>query len=119
MMEKDIELEKLRNEIAKGTVCHRRCDICGCELAMPDVGLYSREVLNTVSCTACTNTKALSILLRYVEDLRKTCSKQEILKILDERMIETWGGEASVFTFDEFKEQFMTPTNCGTMGAGE
>jgi len=91
--------------IKTGNVKHRRCDVCGCELAMPDIGVYSREGLNTVACTACSHTKQHYNLLAYIEDLKKSHSKKEILKILDKRMKDTWGEDVSVFTVEEWKEQ--------------
>lgn len=92
-------------QIKTGTVKHRRCDVCGCGLAMPDVGPYIREGLNTVACTTCTNTRAHHDLLSYIEDLKKSYSKKEILEMLDKRMDETWGSDSSVFTIEEWKER--------------
>ena len=91
--------------IEAGNVKHRQCDVCGCELSMPDSGVYSREGLNTATCTNCTYTKTASNFLAYVQELRKTKTKQEILEILDKRMEETWGDNANIFTIEEWKEQ--------------
>lgn len=92
-------------QIKTGTVKHRRCDICGCGLALPDVGPYIREGLNTVACTGCTNTRPHLDLLGYIEDLKKSHSKKEILEILDKRMEDTWSSDSSIFTVEEWKEQ--------------
>ena len=96
--------EDVVTQIKTGTVKHRRCDVCGCELAMPDLGVYSRDGLNTAACTACSHTKQHYDLLKYMEDLKKSHSKKEILEILDKRMEETWGN-SDIFTFEEWKEQ--------------
>ena len=100
----DITDKEMIAQIKTGTVKHRRCDVCGCELAMPDLGVYSREGLQTVVCESCTPTKEHHDLLAHVKDLRESHSKQEIVDILDKRMEDTWG-DASIFTIEEWKEQ--------------
>jgi len=100
----EITDEEMITQIKTGTIKHRRCDVCGCELSMPDLGVYSREGLNTATCTNCTHTKACSDFLAYVEDLRKSKTKKEVLEILNERMKETWG-EASIFTIEDWGEK--------------
>ncbi|MBE3122063.1 MAG: hypothetical protein IMZ58_07660 [Thermoplasmata archaeon] len=97
------EFKRIESEIKKGNIRHRRCDICGCELAVPDMGMYSRDVFVSMACPVCSYTKAHSILLGYIEELRKSHTKKEILKILDDRLNETWGLEVSVFTIDEWE----------------
>lgn len=96
---------------------HRRCDICGCELAIPDIGVYSRQVLNTVACTACSNTKKHLDFLKWVESLRKTYTKKEILELIEDGLNQIWGYDVSIFTVEEWDEQIKPQTNCGTMGA--
>lgn len=96
--------------IKTGTVKHRRCDVCGCELAMPDCGVFSRKSLNTTVCPECTPTTKHYDLLMYIEDLKKTKSKEEIIEILDKRMEETWE-EANIFTIEEWKEQIKGEGN--------
>lgn len=90
--------------IKKGTIRHRRCDVCGCELSVPDLGVFSREAFTTMACTGCSNTKAHYVLLSYIEDLRKSHNKQEVHQILDKRMKETWD-DGSIFTVEKWKEQ--------------
>lgn len=90
--------------IKTGNVRHKRCDVCGCELAMLDAGVYVREGLTTTVCTTCSHTKQHYDLLAYIEDLKKSHSKKEILEILDKRMEGTWG-DASIFTIEEWEEQ--------------
>lgn len=85
-------------------VLHRMCDVCGCELAMPDRGKFSRKVIQTMACTACTNTKQHTDLLIFIDDLRKKHDKATVIEIMDARMQDTWG-EGNVFTEDEWKEQ--------------
>ena len=102
----EITNEEMIALIKTGNVKHRRCDVCGCGLAMPDLGVYSREGLNTAVCTDCTSTKEHHDLLAYIEDLKKSHSKQEVIKILNKRMEETWG-DSDIFTIEEWKEQIM------------
>ena len=90
--------------IKKGEIRHRRCDVCGCELSVPDLGVYSRKGFTTMACTNCSNTRAHYTLLSYIEDLRKTHDKQEVHHILDKRMKETWD-EGSIFTAEDWEEQ--------------
>jgi hypothetical protein len=96
-------LDEIKQEIQKGNIRHRRCDVCGCELVMPDIGMFGRMTLNTAICSECSDMKAQSNLLQYVQELRKTKTKQEVIKILDEKMIKTWG-EASKFTIEEWED---------------
>jgi len=106
MVEKtDEEMEqKMMEEIKKGNVHHRRCDVCGCELAVPDIDVYSKELFTTMACTVCSNTKQHSDLLAYVEELRKQNKndKPKVHKILEERMEETWG-EGSIYTIEDWE----------------
>lgn len=103
MVDESKIFEQMQEEIKKGTVRHRRCDVCGCELAIPDIGLYSRDVFVSMACTQCSYTKAHSVFLGYIEDLRKSHTKPDVLRILDEQMTETLG-EADIFTIDEWNE---------------
>jgi len=108
-MRKDKKIYELTDkdmiaQIKTGTVKHRRCDVCGCELAVPDLGVYSRDGLNTTVCEICTPTKEHHDLLAYIQDLRKSHSKQEIIEMLDKRMEETWG-DSDIFTIEEWEEQ--------------
>ncbi len=96
--------EYMLAQIKTGTVKHRRCDVCGCELAIPDLGVFSRGALTTMACTTCSNTKAHHVLLSYIEDLKKTHNKAGVHQILDERMKETWD-ESGIFTVEEWEEQ--------------
>ena len=95
--------EDITVKIKTGTVKHRQCDVCGCELSMPDSGVYSREGLQTAVCDICTPAKEHYVLLAYIEELKKTHSKQEIIEILDKRMEETWG-DSSIYTIEEWEE---------------
>ena len=92
-------------QIETGNVKHRRCDVCGCELAIPDIGVYSREGLTTSICTKCTPTKEHHDLLAYIEKMKQSHSKKEITEILDKRIKDTWGNDASMFTIEEWEEQ--------------
>lgn len=85
-------------------VHHRRCDVCGCDLPVPDRATFSRKVLQTMACTACTDTKAHRDLLIYVEELRKKHDKATVIEILDDRMDNTWG-KGDVFTVEEWKKK--------------
>ncbi len=105
MSGESVILGKMRKTVERGTVRHRCCDVCGCELAMPDVGLFSRETLNTAVCTDCSNTEEHCKFLEYVERLRESYSKKEILRMLDERLNGVCGTDASVFTIEEWNEQ--------------
>lgn len=82
---------------------HRRCDVCGCELSVPDRGTFSRKVMQTMACTVCTNTKEHATLLAYIEELRKKHDKATVIEILDSRMEDTWG-EGDIFTVEEWNQ---------------
>ena len=94
---------KLLELIKEGNVYHRRCDVCGCELAVPDAEIFSREFLTTMVCTECSYTKQHSDLLSYIEFLRREYNndKAKVHKILDERMEGTWG-RGHPFTMDDW-----------------
>ena len=101
----DLELsdKEFLTLLKTNNVHHRRCDICGCELAMPDRGIFSRKAMQTNACTVCTNTREHQDLLEYVMELRKKHDKATIIEILDNRMDETWG-KGEVFTIEEWNE---------------
>ena len=106
-MIKDDELNHLIAEmeaqIARGGVHRRKCDICGSEIDVPDIGPFTRGFFICMACTTCTDSKPHHTLLEYIKDLMKrNYTKTEVQKILDKRMEETWGLESSVFTTDEF-----------------
>lgn len=101
----DLELTDKEFEILLKTnnVYHRKCDICGCDLAIPNRGVFSRKAIQTVACESCTNTKAHNDLLMYIEKLKKKHDKATIIEILDNRMDETWG-QGETFTVKEWND---------------
>ena len=67
----DITDKEMIAQIKTRNVKHRRCDLCGCELAFPDIGEYTREGLHTVACTTCSPTKQHYDLLAYIGNFKK------------------------------------------------
>ena len=101
--DKDLTEEETVLLIKTGNVRHRLCDVCGCELAVPDRGIFGRGVMTTMACTICTNTKKHMDFLAFVEDLRKKHDKPTVEEILDTRLDETWE-KGSIFTYDKWVE---------------
>lgn len=95
---------EILEKIKQGNIHHRRCDVCGCELAVPDAGAFSRSFFTTMACTGCSYTKQHSDLLGYVEELKKQNrdDKATVHRILDERMMETWGN-GSIYTIEDWE----------------
>jgi hypothetical protein len=106
MTEQEINADfEITEKIKQGNVYHRRCDVCGCELAVPDAGVFSRDFFTTMACTICSYTKLHSDLLGYVEELKKQYNndKAKVHKILEQRMIETWG-KGSLYTMEDWNK---------------